>query len=86
MVNMTAIQEILRFVTEKKIRPMKRWSLRLNSSRSHIQHNEKLKTLIRSLLELISGTDIIAMLQSDNKIRKISADQSTLKFFNFKVF
>jgi len=86
MVNMTAIQEILRFVTEKKIRPMKRWSLRLNSSRSHIQHNEKLKTLLRSLLELISGTDIIAMLQSDNKIRKISADQSTLKFFNFKVF
>ncbi len=83
---MTAIQEILRFVTEKKIRPMKRWSLRLNSSRSHIQHNEKLKTLLRSLLELISGTDIIAMLQSDNKIRKISADQSTLKFFNFKVF
>ncbi len=66
MVNMTAIQVIIRFVTEGKIRPMKKWSLRLNSSRSHLQHNEKLKKLIRSLLELISGNDTTAMLKSES--------------------
>ncbi len=66
MVNITALEEITRLISEKKIKPMKKWSLRLNST-IHNQYKENLKKSIGQLFELISGQDTIAMLRSNYK-------------------
>jgi hypothetical protein len=64
MVNLTAVELIMRYISEKKIKPMKKWSLRLNASRLHSQHMNSLKKSIRFLLDLISGKDKLAMIKS----------------------
>ena len=51
MVNITAVELIMRYISEKQIPTMKKWSLRLNASRIHSQHMNSLKKSIRFLLE-----------------------------------
>jgi len=66
MVKITALLLIKKFIAEKKIKPMKKWSeRRSNISRPIYQHLTTLIESIRSLLDLLSGNDMIAMLQSN---------------------
>lgn len=66
MVNLTAVELIMRYISEKQIKPMKKWSLRLNASRLHTTYLNNLKKSIRLLLDLISGKDKLAMIKSNH--------------------
>lgn len=65
--NISALEEIIRLIEEKKLVPMKKWS-----ERKGYEENKnggyflKMKNKIRSILELVSGNDLTAMLKSMN--------------------
>jgi hypothetical protein len=68
MVNINAIESILKFVNEKKIKPMKKWS-----DRAYNKTSSRLSKLIRSsrtLMDLLSGNNTISMLKSKFKSLK----------------
>ena len=64
MVNLSALELIKRFISANRIKPMKKWSDRLNNSRSHYSYLSSLISSTRSLLELLSGNDTVQMLKS----------------------
>jgi hypothetical protein len=59
-----AITLIKRFIEEKRIKKMKKWSERLNGSKLNSDYLKSLIRSTRSLLELLSGNDSIEMLKS----------------------
>jgi hypothetical protein len=59
-----AINLIKKFIVEKRIQKMKKWSERLNSQRLHSDYLKSLIRSTRSLLDILSGNDTIAMLKS----------------------
>jgi len=85
MVNITAIKLINRFLIEKKIKHMKKWSTRL-PSRSNHQHLTILIKSIRSLLDVISGKDTIQMLKSKITLKMNFINYNILLTINNSVF
>ena len=70
MVNITAIEKIIRFIdNERNIREMKKWSdrFRLDQSRLKSWYIKTLVRKIRWLLNLISGQDMVEMLKGLNE-------------------
>ncbi len=70
MVNITAIEKIIRFIdNERNIREMKKWSDRFRVDQSRLK-SWYIKTLVRKirwLLNLISGQDMTEMLKGLNE-------------------
>ena len=66
MVNLTALERIIQFIRkDKRIKKMKSWSERFRVD-SNIKHNldiRKLKKQVIELLNLISGDNIIEMIE-----------------------
>ena len=65
MVNINAVELIDRFLKEKKIKHMKRWTSR-NTRFARYSAYVYLKEKIRSLFNVISGDDIVGMLKGFN--------------------
>jgi|LakMenE18May11ns_1017448.scaffolds.fasta_scaffold8390583_1 hypothetical protein len=66
MVNITALQILSRFISNKNIKPMKKWSTRFRNVESDGRKSWYLKGLIRQIkkiLNIISGNDIIEMIK-----------------------
>lgn len=63
---MTPLEEIIRFIKQKDLKPMISWSKRKGVKETMVGggHWYRLRTKIRHLLYLISGHDIVAMLKS----------------------
>lgn len=63
MVNLSVVEMINRLIIEGKVNQMKKWSERYQSTPKR-NGSGKFISKIRSILELISGNDIIEMLKS----------------------
>lgn len=59
MTNQNAIETIIKFIDYNNLRKMKNWGLR----HPRQKNLPSLKTKIRSVLELFSGNNIVAMLK-----------------------
>lgn len=70
MIN-TALKLINEFIIQQRLQTMKRWSRRSRKAMRQ-QRFKNMLTIIRNLLNLISGNEIINMLKSDSKVNKIS--------------
>ena len=65
MIPINAIELIEKFIIEKNVRPMKRWSLRNTHTKNPRYANYKrLIAKIRNLLAHLSGGDILSMIKS----------------------
>ena len=65
MVRITSIKVILKFLKEKKIKNMKKWSDRKDLEyKTKTPLRQNLIANIRSLLENISGNNIVEMIKS----------------------
>ena len=69
MVYKSPITRFFEYITSKKLRPMKKWSIRSRYDYSTIKSKctKKIIKQIRKLLNFISGNDIIEMLKG-NKV------------------
>lgn len=66
MVNQTtAVEKLYRFIFSENLRPMRKWSTRYRYANSNrlSWYLHKIKKQIRSILNLLSGNDLIEMLK-----------------------
>ena len=67
MVSLSSLSKLILFSKSEKLRPMKEWSSRLrqdNNGRKN-KHIKKLKSLVREILNIISGKSIVEMLKGE---------------------
>lgn len=67
MVNLSTLEKLIRFTKSKKLSAMKKWSdryrVQVNNNKSSII--KKMCKNIRTLLNLISGNDLVEMLKGN---------------------
>ena len=66
MVNITALQEITRFILSRNLKPMKKWSGRFRKTALDGRQSWYLKGLrrkVKFILNIISGNDIVEMIK-----------------------
>jgi hypothetical protein len=67
MVHRTSISEIQKYISEKKLRPMKKWSNRFLKSQPGYKKSWYIKRLanqMRHIFNILSGNDLIQMIKS----------------------
>ena len=66
MTNITALSQMFNFLINKKLKPMKKWSLRFRNADLYGRKSlylKKIKYETRGILNLISGNDLTEMLK-----------------------